>query len=575
MQKHNALLVVASALIVGSLANCSCEQQTKKRFPKIEVLDAMGAERTAVDFGQVQLNVTATQQVRVRNSGNVALTVSKVEFSKPALFGITTTLPASIDVNGESDLAFTFTPTQPDIRETGTVTLTSDDPDRPTVTLSLAGTGVTAVAVVQPTALAFGEVYVNESKALGLTLTNTGSNDLVISDARFTAATPASITGNLAPLKTTLKAGESASTMVTFAPTAPDAVAAAIEIVLPAALGTKTVPITAQGIKAVPRLCFKYDDSPMENCTDETLTFLSLNVGSFCDARIYPPDGGPSPCRGLDGGAVGYARAAKLYFRNEGNTPVSYTLQYQSQVGNVCDAGSAIDFEFANAPLQADGGRQASWNVPTVKLPTSVMDPKPWETAPIAVTYRARSACREDAADQARVLFTRQGEPAGTMRTPQTLILNLTGQSVLPRGVPQDIVMNGTVPLTVDFLGVGNAGEAPLRVTQVSLWQAEFLLDGGRSTTPYELCDPMSTGDCRFFHWAPGNDPNTTLPRSLAGTPNVSVPTREILGRIVFGAALDGGVAPLTNREYGVYAVIDTNDPYAPQVIARVRGTAR
>lgn len=567
----------AAVAVVGMFAlnGCSCGTQTKKREPKIEVIDELGNARTSVDFGQVQVNVTATKAVRIRNGGAGSLTISGVTFSNP-LFGLGTTPPVVVAVGDETQLPLTFTPTAPDLRETGTATIASDDPDSPSVVLNLAGTGVTAVATVMPSAIDFGEVYVDESKAITVTLTNSGSNDLEVKAARLTPAVQGPVTGDLSPLVKTLAAGEAASATLTFAPRAMGALAGALEIELPSELGTKSVPISGTGIQALPRMCVKWDDTGFERCTDQTLTFLQVPAGSLCDARLYPPDGGPSPCVDLDGGRAPYARSGKLYFRNEGNTPVAYTLQYQAQVGGTCDGGSSIDFEFANAPPAGDGGTQPSWMEGTVKVPAATSDPRPWETAPVAFTYRARSACREDAADQARVLWTRQGEPPGSTRLPQTLIVNLTGQSLLPRGVPQDISMTGVVPLSADFYGVGNAGDAPLWVQSVSLWQAEFLPDGGRGTVPFEPCDDQSTGDCRFFHWsADGGDPNAGLPKSLPGTSNTSVPTRQVLGKIEFGPAPDGGVSPQLNKEYVVFAVIQTSDPYQPQVVARLRGTAR
>jgi hypothetical protein len=170
--------------------------------------------------------------------------------------------------------------------------------------------------------------------------------------------------------------------------------------------------------------------------------------------------------------------------------------------------------------------------------------------------------------------YTTLFRSAGTNRPPSSLILNLTGNSLLPRGVGQDITMSGSVPLRGDFFGVGNAGEAPLRVTDVKLYQAEFLADGGRSAGPdfaTGLCDQFASFDCRFFGWADGGVPNSVLPRTLSGTTNVSVPVRELLGYVTFGA----GAAPQLNREYTVFAVVTTSDPYSPLVIAKVRATAR
>jgi hypothetical protein len=573
MTKSLAAVVAVVGLV--SQSGCSCGPQTTKREPKIELLDAEGAPRASVDFGQVQLNVTAAQSVRVRNAGAGALTISGVTFSRP-VFGLGATPPLVIAAGDEALLPLNFTPTTADLRETGTASIASDDPSSPTVALTLAGTGVTAVATVMPSALAFGEVYVGESKAITVTLTNSGSNDLEVKAARLSAAVPPSVTGALSSLVKTLKAGEAASATLTFAPLAGDVLAGALEIELPGELGTTTVPVSGKGIQALPRLCAKWDDTGLESCTDQALTFLQVPAGSLCDARLYPPDGGPSPCLDLDGGRAPYERRGRVYFRNEGNTPVTYTLLYQTQVGSTCDGGSTVDFEFANAPPAGDGGAQTFWMEANVKVPATVNDPRPWETAPVTLVYRPRSGCREDAADQARMLWTRQGEPLGSARMPQTLIANFTGQSLLPRGVPQDITMSGTVTLSADFYGVGNAGDAPLVVQSVGLWQPEFLVDGGRGTTPFEQCDELSTGDCRFFHWSTdGGNPSARLPLTLSGTTNTSVPTRQVLGRLQFGPAPDGGVSPQLNKDYGVLAVIQTSDPYLPQVIARVRGVAR
>jgi hypothetical protein len=540
------------------LAACTCDSNTVKRYPTIEVIDAMGADRTTVDFNKVQLTTTGTQQVRVRNSGAATLNISKADFSD-AHFGVGTMLPFSVEAAGDVMFPLTFTPTVADKHETGTVTLTTDDPSHPTVVLSLLGTGVTAVALVQPTSLDFGSVFQGDTKTLTISLINTGSNDLPVTSATLMGL-PASVTGALTPLTQPVPAGGTTTAMVTFAPTALDTLNGSLVIVLGGTLGTLTVPVTGLGVSAVPRLCFKFNDSAMEQCTVMGMDFLGVNTGSLCDARIYPPDGGPSPCVSPDGGSAPYSRSGIMYVRNEGNTGVSYTMSFASQAGPKCDAGSSVDFEFGNAP---DSG-VTTWNVATTTLPMMVTDPKPWETAPVAITYRARSACREDAADQAHVIWTRQ-EPAGVVRLPGSLILNLSGQSQLPKGVPQDVVFNMvSVPVTTPFVGIANTGDAPLHVTAVDLHPA--LLDGGAG---YEsaTCASSSVGGCPFFTFAAP----LALPTTLPGT--LGAPSSVTLGTLVFGAA--GGPAPVRGTPYTVYAVMTTNDPYSPAVAAKLKATAQ
>ncbi|MBL9038898.1 MAG: choice-of-anchor D domain-containing protein [Archangium sp.] len=560
--------VMVAAVAVMISAGCGCQERTSKRVPAIDVIDDQGAERLSVDFGRVQVNVEAEQLLRVRNPGSSPLTIQQATVTN-AQFSTDAGAPLTIGFGEEVLLPLHFTPTTPDVRTTGTLTLVSDDPAKPQVVVSLSGTGIAAVAVPMPTTLAFGNVYVNERKSLDFTLTNAGSAPLPVSRAAFTVAVPSSVTADLAPLVTTLAAGQSVMVSVTFAPTQRAALGGALEIELPDALGTLSIPVQGVGVQAVPKACFAFDDSSVETCADAANIFVNVAFGSLCDSRLYPPDGGPSPCRGVDGGAVPYTRSGRVIFRNDGNTPVSYSLVYQAQSGSTCsDGGSAIDFRFSNAPN--DGGA-ATWPEATTALPRQAGDAPPWATAPVAVQFRPTARCLDDAADQARLLWTRQGEPATSMRTPTTMIVNFVGQSLLPKGVPSDVTMTGTVPQTVEYRGVLNGGEAPLRVTGLSLWQSESFADGGHGSVPFAPCDPVPTGDCRFFSWQPGFEPSAALPVTLAGTSISSSPTSAPLTRLTFGPA-DGGELPMQGVEYRVFSVAQTEDPFNPQVISTIRG---
>jgi hypothetical protein len=558
MTSPAALAVLTLAL---SLAGCSCEERTNRRFPKVELLDDVGNARTMVEFGQVQVNFTAKKTVRVRNGGNAALELTQATFSN-AKFAAGEALPISIDVNGEHLLELTFTPTAPDVRETGTATLATNDPERPTVQLSLAGTGVTATAVLQPQALDFGDVYVGESKRITVAFTNAGSNELPVTDARLSTAVPASVTADLTPWKKTLAGGETAMVTVTFAPTAPGAISGALEVLLPAGVGDKSLVISGTGIRAEPRLCFRFEGSGVERCTDGTQA-LDVRFGSLCDGRVYPADGGLL-CE-LDGGVVPYARGGQLYFKNEGNTPVSYTVAFNAGQTNRCDGGSTIDFEFANAPALPDGGTQPSWSVATTRLPMHASDPKPWETAPIAVTYRARSACRGgDDSDIATVLWTRQGEPAGTMRLPSSLVATLTGASLLAAPEPNGVTFTGNSPMPQDVTLVSNTGDGPVRLLSAALWQSS---DGG--LVPDEPCSMVMSGSCQFFTWLAG----PTLPVVLEGTTAPGGRVQKQVGRLAYGVfEPDGGFYVPPSQPQRVFAIVETSDPYTPRVVVPIIG---
>jgi hypothetical protein len=467
----------------------------------------------------------------------------------------------TLAVNEEYQLPLTFTPNVAAQRETGTVTVTTDDPQSPTVQLNLAGTGVTATAVVQPTQLDFGEVYVGEMKELSFSLTNSGSNELPVTSAMLVGTDP-SVTSTLAPLVKTLAGGETVIVTVKFAPTSPVVLAGALELVLPAGVGNKTIPIRGSGIQALPKLCFKFDDSTPEQCTDGTAGMsLAVRFGSLCDERVYPVDGG-LPCE-LDGGAVPYERSGTMFVRNDGNTPVSYTMSISAGQPSRCDGGASIDFRYANALVLSDGGVPVTWNLPTFQLPNAVTDPRDWKTAPVAVTYRARSACKGgDDTDLSTISWRR--DPSSATRMPNTMIATLTGNSVLADPVPFPVTFTGNSPMPQDVSLVTNTGDGPLRLVSAELWQAA---DGG--LTPGVRCADVDAGPCTWFAWVEG----PTLPVLLEGTNLPSGRISKKVGRISYGRFNpDGGLYSPPSQEQRVFAIVGTTDPYAPVVTVPIIG---
>ncbi|MBM4778420.1 MAG: choice-of-anchor D domain-containing protein [Archangiaceae bacterium] len=551
----NSRFLSALAVLVV-VSGCDCGGSVKRTFAKIEVLDDMGADRSTIDFGQVQLNTTSTARIRIRSSGTAPLNITAAAFTNMK-FGNGEMLPITLSPNAEQMYAFTFKPTEPDLREMGTVTLTTDDPQRPMVQITLFGTGIAAVATVMPRTLDFGEVYVAEDKSLDVTITNAGSNTLDVTNAALNPASPAGLSGDLTPLKTSLNAGGTAKATLKFAPTMTGDLSATIDITLGGGLDPLRVNVRGKAIEAVPKVCFKFDDSPMESCADRATTMLQFPFGSLCDNRLFPPDGGQR-CNSADGGSAASSRSGRLYVRNEGNTPVQYAFNLNLLAGGRCDAGTGIDFEFSNAP-SPDAGR---FMVSTAKLPNQVSDPKPWETAPVNVTYRPTSRCRDDAADQVQIFWTRQGEPIGNAtRQPQAIVMVLNGQSLLPRGVTSDlnISLSGQVTsVTQNYNGLSNIGDAPLTIRTAQIWQASFLADGGTGTEPFEECLPGAGGACRFFWWSTP----PTLPTTLAGATTPSMPVNRVLGQIGFGQQDGGTVAPQVGTPYRVFAVFETDDPY-------------
>jgi hypothetical protein len=565
------------AMLGLSAAACDCGENAKKIAPALEVLTDDGtAERTSVDFGFVQVNLKGTQKVRVHNSGTGQLTINNPS-AMPSQFGLDNMLPLAVDPGEDGQLLTTFTPTVPDQRVTGTLTLSSNDPKRDSFVLMLAGQGVTAVARPTPAMLAFGDVYVGESSTKMLTLTNAGGNALPVTGASITGM-PNGVSGDFTSLTNVMIApGGSATVPVTFAPMVGGligSVTGAVVIQIDAAFGGNvTVPLTGRATQALPRMCFKFDDSATETCTDQVTTNLNVSFGALCDNRLYS-------CPGSTG-----QRTGKLYFKNEGNVPVSFSAMYKPYIypGVRCgaDAGVLSDFVFSNVVVP-DGGVPAPFNMATTSLPMAESDPMPWETAPISITYRAASQCLDEGADQAQILWTRQG-PLG--RNPSTLFATLTGTSLLPNAKPKPVNLGQALqpyevpsPTPVPVELVTNQGAAPLTLTSVEMWEElpAYLPDGGTYDGGgpeggiLSLCNPASPtyqdSDCARFQWAPGQSPGQYLPATLDGGATASNPTLTTVGKLFVGCINDGGDCPPATTRYKVIAIVNTSDPYASRI---------
>lgn len=551
-----------AALVLAASA-CRCDTQTQQRNPSIE------ERESSVDFGHVQLAIEHTHTLVIYNAGADSLNISELDVSN-GVFGVVEEAPLSVGVGEELELTLTFTPTAKDKRETGTLRISSDDPERPVVRINLSGTGVQAVATATPNPIAFGDVWVGENKSVTVTVRNGGTNTLTVIGAEFTAETPDAVSGDLSPLRQDIPAGGEAKATVRFEPTAmSESVPGAIRMeLLQEQGGELVIPFSGRGVRAVPRLCFQLEGTGFETCTDPNAqagTGNSLNVAlpPICDSLVSPPDAGFDPCKGSP-----YQLKGQVYVKNEGNAPVSYSMQYRAAVDKACDGGvpARPDFQFSNAPMPS----AIQWMVPTTTLgPTS-------ETAPVETVYTATAHCVDEASDQAQLIWTRQGDT----RQPNVLLATLQGQSKLPHAVDSPITITTTpIPSSPNDFKPANHGNAEYLVTNVELrWLVAptpagscASIDGG---SPFASCNGFETDPqswCSLFAWAPGENPNAKpeeeriIPVGTGGAAG----SRSI-GQIVYGP--HAGSPPPNQQAVCVYAVVHTTDPFHPQIISKIQG---
>ena len=176
-----------------------------------------------LDFGQVTVDTTSDLGLTLGNHGDADLTISGLAID-PSGEGFSLQLPPSLPLvippAGSQSITIRYAP---DAEESNSASLavTSNDPVRPTVSVSLAGEGVAAAPniAVDPTSLAFSGItaagVVTEN--LVLEIRNTGTADLDVTDIVSSEGggvfTPSTTAFTVAP-------GASVDVTVTFDPMA-------------------------------------------------------------------------------------------------------------------------------------------------------------------------------------------------------------------------------------------------------------------------------------------------------------------------------------------------------------------
>jgi hypothetical protein len=140
---------------------------------------------TSLAFGSVYVTATSTLNIAVTNGGCADLTVTSAVFDN-ADYTTTATLPLTLIAGATSNIPVVFAPSAPGARN-GTLTLSSDDPDSPSLVVPLTGTGLDFPNIaVNPTSLT-QTLPTGGTATQQLTISNTGAGDLnfTIPDAEY------------------------------------------------------------------------------------------------------------------------------------------------------------------------------------------------------------------------------------------------------------------------------------------------------------------------------------------------------------------------------------------------------
>ena len=142
--------------------------------PDIEV------DETDIQFGNVRTGTGVNRIVTVRNAGTASLNVSSVSvFVGAPAISVSGTTSGNLLPNASLEFQVHYAPTSMSTIA-GSVRVASNDPDEPTTSISVRGTGTQPQIQVSPGNVIFGDVPVGTTRNLGFSVKNSGNADLTV-----------------------------------------------------------------------------------------------------------------------------------------------------------------------------------------------------------------------------------------------------------------------------------------------------------------------------------------------------------------------------------------------------------
>ena len=157
-------------------------------YPDIEV------SHTFIDFGNLNaLGDVGTEVVTVKNVGDADLNVTDLRLNLGSgVYTLTALGSTVLAPSQQSDFSVAYDPVTYETN-TDSVTITSNDPDEPTVTIPIAGKGSAPVIEIDPYYHDFGLTLIGCDGEKEIVISNIGDVDLVVTSLDFYVSYPAEL----------------------------------------------------------------------------------------------------------------------------------------------------------------------------------------------------------------------------------------------------------------------------------------------------------------------------------------------------------------------------------------------
>lgn len=235
-------------LLLGSLALTGCSDTGLSALQKDvgDALPAIAVSPTRLDFLSVESGAAVTLPFTVASIGETALAVSSISLEGLGSFTLLDGAEGFDLLPGESrTIDVAFAPVEPG-EQSGVVTVASDDPDHPEVTVDLLGDGRVPSLAITPDPWDFGALPLGCTDAVTLMLQNVGEIELEVDDWSY-VGDGLTFSADLAP-PFVLEPYEYVTAVVTYAPFTAGAVEGVLSVTSNDPRGTVTAFQSGEGI---------------------------------------------------------------------------------------------------------------------------------------------------------------------------------------------------------------------------------------------------------------------------------------------------------------------------------------
>jgi hypothetical protein len=252
----------------------------------------LSAAFTSLSFGNVVVGGNSTQSLSLTNTGTATVNISQATISGAGFTVISGNPASALPVGQSITLQIQFAPLSGGV-VSGSVVVTSDAANSP-LSVSLTGTGTQTGLTISPASISFGNVTVGQPSSQIVTLTNSGSANLVVNLATVSGA-GFGITGLSLP--STIAPGQGISFNVQFAPTVAGAATGTIIFSDNASNSPQTLTLVGTGVTAGATLTaspgsVNFGNAVVGSSSNQTITLSNTGSTNVTITQVTPSGAG-------------------------------------------------------------------------------------------------------------------------------------------------------------------------------------------------------------------------------------------------------------------------------------------